>query len=209
VLAYGYFILNKTVATKIKLTENMVKSSIFWYVTPCNPLQVNRCFGGMCRLHLQGKLCLPPASCWLLAWVIFRIWRWRRYVPLKDRPYLKQATRHHIPQDRTLYNHGCENLRSLENTTNTKTSISFTRGTANGGMTFIVLLKYAHCDYNPKLNDICQPKLFSLMTCRSIHLQKLKNSITIFTLLESGNTSSKEMEYHVQFSAYSHWCFYF
>jgi hypothetical protein len=32
-----------------------VKSSIFWDITPCNPLKVSRHFGGTCRLHLQSR----------------------------------------------------------------------------------------------------------------------------------------------------------
>jgi hypothetical protein len=34
----------------IALIKNIL---IFWYVTPCSPSKVNRCFGGICRLHLQ------------------------------------------------------------------------------------------------------------------------------------------------------------
>jgi hypothetical protein len=33
------------------LTAVVVKSSIFWDITPCSPLSVNRRFGGTCRLH--------------------------------------------------------------------------------------------------------------------------------------------------------------
>jgi hypothetical protein len=35
-------------------TAVVMKSSIFWDITPCSPLKVNWCFGGTCRLHLQG-----------------------------------------------------------------------------------------------------------------------------------------------------------
>jgi hypothetical protein len=28
--------------------------SVFWDITPCSPLKVNRRFGGTCRLHLHG-----------------------------------------------------------------------------------------------------------------------------------------------------------
>jgi hypothetical protein len=37
---------------QISLTS---KSSIFWDLTPCSPLNVNRHFGGICRLHLKGR----------------------------------------------------------------------------------------------------------------------------------------------------------
>jgi hypothetical protein len=32
-----------------------MKSTLFWGITPCNPLKVNRRFGGAYRLHLQGR----------------------------------------------------------------------------------------------------------------------------------------------------------
>jgi hypothetical protein len=50
----------------------LLKSSIFWDITPCSPFSINRRFGGTCRL--QG-------ACHLL----FRSWTWRRYVPPKRR----------------------------------------------------------------------------------------------------------------------------
>jgi hypothetical protein len=37
------------------LTAVVMKSSIFWDITPCSPLKVNWRFGGTCRLHLQGR----------------------------------------------------------------------------------------------------------------------------------------------------------
>jgi hypothetical protein len=32
-----------------------VKNFIFWDITSCSPLKVNRCFGGTCCLHLQDR----------------------------------------------------------------------------------------------------------------------------------------------------------
>jgi hypothetical protein len=34
------------------LTAMVMKSYIFWNVTPCNPLTMNQRFGRTCRLHL-------------------------------------------------------------------------------------------------------------------------------------------------------------
>jgi hypothetical protein len=34
----------------------MEKSSIFWDITPCSVLKVNRRFGQIYRLHLQGRI---------------------------------------------------------------------------------------------------------------------------------------------------------
>jgi hypothetical protein len=33
-----------------------MKSTIFWYITLCSPLKVNRRFGGTYRLHHQGRI---------------------------------------------------------------------------------------------------------------------------------------------------------
>jgi hypothetical protein len=37
------------------LTAVVMKSSVFWDITPCIPLKFNQRFGGTCRLHLQGR----------------------------------------------------------------------------------------------------------------------------------------------------------
>jgi hypothetical protein len=37
------------------LTAVIMKSTIFWDITPCSPLKVNRCLGGTCRLSFQGR----------------------------------------------------------------------------------------------------------------------------------------------------------
>jgi hypothetical protein len=34
----------------------VMKGSIFWDITPCSPLKVNRRCGGTCVLHLQGRI---------------------------------------------------------------------------------------------------------------------------------------------------------
>jgi hypothetical protein len=40
--------------TKIRTTV-VIKQSIFWDITPCSPLKVNRRFGGVYLLHLQCR----------------------------------------------------------------------------------------------------------------------------------------------------------
>jgi hypothetical protein len=37
------------------LTAVVMKSSIFWVITPCSPLKVNRRFEGTCPFYLQGR----------------------------------------------------------------------------------------------------------------------------------------------------------
>jgi hypothetical protein len=63
-----------------------MKSSIFSDITPCNPLKVNRRFGGICCLHLLSRAsACHLLSRWFLAWLIPQPWRWRRHVPPKRR----------------------------------------------------------------------------------------------------------------------------
>jgi hypothetical protein len=61
------------------LTAVVVKSTIFWDITPCSPVKVNR----------RGLLatCLLAGSCWN---DFLRPWRWRRYVPPKRRLQLNR-----------------------------------------------------------------------------------------------------------------------
>jgi hypothetical protein len=61
-------------------TEVVTKSSIFWDITPCSPLNVNRYFGGTGRFHLQGQIIsqakncheVGNCSCWLQ--LIYSLW---------------------------------------------------------------------------------------------------------------------------------------
>jgi hypothetical protein len=64
----------------------IIKSTIFWDITPRTPLSVNRLFGGTYRLHLQGR---------------------------KNKSVdTQRTTRRYIPKDGTIHNHRCENLDS-------------------------------------------------------------------------------------------------
>jgi hypothetical protein len=47
------------------LTAVVMKSSVFWDITPCNPLKINRHFGGTFRLHV-GSACYPLHAGFLL-----------------------------------------------------------------------------------------------------------------------------------------------
>jgi hypothetical protein len=57
-----------------------MKSSMFWNVTPCSLVDVER-FGGICSLHLQGRRVSQTRSRALLGLFILWPWRWRHYVP--------------------------------------------------------------------------------------------------------------------------------
>jgi hypothetical protein len=75
------------------LTAVVMKTSIFWIITSCSPLRVNRRFGGTCHLLLQREsrwqayqLCYTRLLLrWFLSWLIFRTLRWKRRVSPEHR----------------------------------------------------------------------------------------------------------------------------
>jgi hypothetical protein len=63
-----------------KTRTGLLKSSIFWDIMPCSPLEVNRRFWGRYRLYLQGWRIFQAwnqheagVSCWFLAWFILQL----------------------------------------------------------------------------------------------------------------------------------------
>jgi hypothetical protein len=64
-------------------TPVVMKSTTFRDITPCNPLKVNRRFGGTYLLHLQGLI--SRAWCQHESRWQAEVWRWKRYVPPKRR----------------------------------------------------------------------------------------------------------------------------
>jgi hypothetical protein len=87
----------------------VVKSTIFWDITPCNPLRVNRRFGGIYRLYLQGrKVSRARAQ---------RESRWKpdpmeAICSSETSVNFQRTTRRYNPKDGTFNNHRCENLES-------------------------------------------------------------------------------------------------
>jgi hypothetical protein len=69
-------------------------------MTPCSPLCVSRRFGGTYRLHLQGRRNVQQRTSKQAG---------GKYPP--KRRLTQRTTRRHIPEDDTLHNHRCENLK--------------------------------------------------------------------------------------------------
>jgi hypothetical protein len=64
------------------LTAAVMKSSVFWNITPCSQLKVNRGFGETCHLNLQGRR-MSRARNELLSRHILRPWIWRQNITLE------------------------------------------------------------------------------------------------------------------------------
>jgi hypothetical protein len=75
------------------LTAVVMKSTIFWDITPCSPLKVNRRLGGTYRLHLQGRKISRARN--------QRESRWQAEVNFQ------RTTRRYIAEDGTLQLENC------------------------------------------------------------------------------------------------------
>jgi hypothetical protein len=118
-----YYSQLSMVKPALNICRNICK---VWDITPCSPLKVNRHFGGTCRLHLQGRKISRTrkqreskrktvllANCFharVLVRLILQPWRWRRYVSVTSVDF-QRTTQCYIPEDSSLHNHQCRNLK--------------------------------------------------------------------------------------------------
>jgi hypothetical protein len=89
----------------------LLKSIVFWDMTPCSQLSVNRCFGGTYRLYLQGRR-NQQASWWFLAELISSTQKMEAICSSGTSVETQRATPRPTPENDTLHNHRCENLKS-------------------------------------------------------------------------------------------------
>jgi hypothetical protein len=83
-------------------TKHFLKSIIFWDITQCSPLSVNRRFGGTYRL----------LACWFLAELIFSTLMIEAICSSKTSVDIQWTTRRFIPEFDTIHNHRRGNLKS-------------------------------------------------------------------------------------------------
>jgi hypothetical protein len=86
-------------------------SAIFWDVTPCSPLSINRRFGGTCRLYLQGQKISWARNQRESSSFYFFDLEDAGNMFLRNVCDTQRTTRRYIPEDSTLHNHRCENLK--------------------------------------------------------------------------------------------------
>jgi hypothetical protein len=105
------------------------KSSIFWYITPCSPLKVNRHFGGTFHLHPQGRIICQTrnqvesgskkSSCFkLVSWLAYSsTFKMKATYSSETLVEFQRTIRRYNTEDRTPHDHRCENLESYINFT--------------------------------------------------------------------------------------------
>jgi hypothetical protein len=79
-----------------------MKSSVFWAIRPCNPLKVNRRFGGTCSPYLQGRRVSQASRDCLLKIEV----KCSSETPVD----FQRTTWRYFPEDRNLHNLLCENF---------------------------------------------------------------------------------------------------
>jgi hypothetical protein len=103
-------------------TRTNSKNSIFWDITPCSLLKVNRCFGGTFRPHHQvrniNQTRTQRESRWqaeLVSYLAYSSILKMEAICTSEMPVdFQHTTRRYIPENRTLPNHRCENLKSYK-----------------------------------------------------------------------------------------------
>jgi hypothetical protein len=88
----------------------VMKNSIFWDIMQCNPLTVNRHFGGTCCFHLQGQRISQarkqalPATCFMLVSCLAYSFTLKMEVtcPSEVSVDFQQTAWHYITKDRTF-----------------------------------------------------------------------------------------------------------
>jgi hypothetical protein len=109
-----------------------LKRSVFWNITPCSLLKVNRRFGGTCRLHLQGRrisqarnqceaeLCLL-LSCLAYSSSLKMCFRNVAKCSSGTSVDFQRTTWCYYVEDRPVHNRHCENLKTYNLSTLSKT----------------------------------------------------------------------------------------
>jgi hypothetical protein len=81
------------------------KSTIFWNITPCSPLKVNSRFRGTYRLRFPTTFTQVSCSA-------YSSLRMKTICSFETSVDFQRTTRRYTPEDSTLHNQSCENLKS-------------------------------------------------------------------------------------------------
>jgi hypothetical protein len=98
---------------QLDTSDCKIKSPSFWNITPCSPLKVNRRFGETYSLHLQVRRISRARNQRDIRWQAYSSTLKMEAICYSEMSVdFQRTTRRYIPEDRTIYNHRCENLKS-------------------------------------------------------------------------------------------------
>jgi hypothetical protein len=96
----AFWVYEMNVYKSVHWERYSLKSIIFWDMTPCSLLSCNR------------RFCLPPACLLVLAEIISSTLEMEAICSSETSVATQRTTRRHVPEDDTLHNHRCGNLKS-------------------------------------------------------------------------------------------------
>jgi hypothetical protein len=100
-------------------TTVVTNSSLFWGITPCSPFKANRRLGGTYRLGVQGRRIIQArnqheAGSKQRSYTSYSTLNMEAKYSSETSVDFQRTTCLYIPEDRTLHNHRCDNLRSYK-----------------------------------------------------------------------------------------------
>jgi hypothetical protein len=84
------------------LTALVMRSYVFWDITPCSPLKVIRRFGGICSLHLKGRRISRERNQRENGWQAEHTLKMEAKCSSKMSVDFQRTTQFYIPEDRIL-----------------------------------------------------------------------------------------------------------
>jgi hypothetical protein len=107
-----------TIMMPFYCTLNHFTKSTIWDITPCISLKLNRRFGEIYLLNVQGRISRKRhqresrrQAEWLAQ--LIRLWKWKAIYSSETSVDFQRTTRRCIPEGSTHHNHFCENPKIL------------------------------------------------------------------------------------------------
>jgi hypothetical protein len=106
--------LFKNMYKHVFCTRKYLESYVFWDITTYSPLKVNERFRAICCLHFQREALLATCFVLLFCFAYSSTLKIEVTCSSETSVYLQRTTWRHIPEDRTIHNHRCENFKSCK-----------------------------------------------------------------------------------------------
>lgn len=106
----------KLIVAQLVYGAERLKNTIFWYVTPCSLVKVQRRLGRICLVHLQARRESRKRESAFLFLVSCSAYSSTQIMDVvrssETSVIIHRITWRDVPEDNTLHCHLCENLKS-------------------------------------------------------------------------------------------------